>query len=105
MESKASIKRYNLSRLVTEYQIDPIHAFRLQQLAKSLHRYHEHDCNYGLTGRQEKRERHTWAQVETIARYYNLCVQEQGDPRGWPIIISKQSIEQSRSDYDRVCPF
>jgi len=106
MESKASIKRYNLSRIVNEYQIDLMDGFRLQNLARSLHHSYENECNYGLTQRQETRERNLWAQVETLATKYGVYVQEQGDPRGWPILISKEPIEESKgSQYDRVCPF
>jgi hypothetical protein len=106
MESKASAKRENLSLIINGYQVDLMDGFRLQKLAKSLHRSYENECNYGLTPRQETRERNLWEQVEALASTYGIYVQEQGDPRGWPIIMSKTPIDESRgSSCDRVCPY
>jgi len=105
MESNASIKRENQSRLCN-LGIDLMDVFTLQRLGRSLHRSHENDCNYGLTPRQETRERNLWLRVQALADRYGLYVQEQGDPRGWPIIIAKEPIDESKgSQYDRVCPY
>lgn len=106
MESNAQIKRANLSDLSNKFDIPLYQAFALQKLARSLHRSYENECNYGLTDRQEKRERNLWAKVETMAKEYGFHVEEQGDPRGWPIIIDKNPIDEQRgSSYERVCPY
>jgi len=104
--TKTQVRQENVTTLVNDLSIDLTDAFQLQRLAKSLHRSYENECNYGLTPRQETRERNLWAQVEEIAAKYSLHVQEQGDPRGWPIIIDREPIDEQRtSSYERVCPF
>tara|TARA_Y100000310_G_C20106985_1_gene545355 strand:- start:162 stop:485 length:324 start_codon:yes stop_codon:yes gene_type:complete len=97
----------NLFMLATRYCKSnfPI-ARRLQYLGRALHRSYENECNYGLTPLQERRERRLWAEVEDIAQEYGFYVKEQGDPRGWPIIIGTEPLtEDGRNDRDRVCPW
>jgi len=106
MTTKAAVKSENLFRLFSKFDLSFQSAHWLQALARSLHKSYENECNYGLTERQEKRERKLWRQVEAIAEANNLYVQEQGDPRGWPIIIDKDPIDEQRtSSYERVCPY
>ena len=106
MISKSKIKNENLSMLINKFGIDMFAAKQLQKLAKSLHRSHENECNYGLTPRQETRERNLWKNVEAIAERFSFCAQEQGDPRGWPIMLDGAPIQENLgSSYDRVCPF
>ena len=106
MATNTQIKQENLSMLVNTLGIDLMPAMQLQKLAKSLHRSHENECNYGLTPRQETRERNIMVQIESIAGHFDLYVAEQGDPRGWPIIISPEPVrEDGRGPEQRVCPF
>ncbi|KKN75640.1 hypothetical protein LCGC14_0378780 [marine sediment metagenome] len=105
MESKATAKAVNQSMLVN-LGLTIYEAIAIQKRAKSLHRSYENDCNYGLTSRQESRERTLWRDVEAIAGRNGLYVAEQGDPRGWPIIISPEPIrEDGRGPEERVCPY
>ena len=107
---REAIRAANLTMLVNTYGIDQKPAEHLQKLARSLHKSHEKECNYGLTPRQKIRERNLWIQVEAIidkvgpgAGHDYLYVREQGDARGWPIDISKTPMDDSRQ-YDQVCP-
>jgi len=100
----------NLTMLINTYGLHPSHAQHLQKLARSLHKSHEKECNYGLTPRQKIRERNLWIQVEAIidkvgpgAGHDYLYVREQGDARGWPIDISKTPMDESTL-YHQVCP-
>lgn len=106
MKTKKDIKSRNLFELFTKFDLGFNDAHALQRLARSLHRSYENDCSYGLTERQEKRERKLWSQVQAIADDNGIYVREQGDPRGWPIIISKNPIHEADTfSLDRVCPY
>ena len=98
-----AIRLANLTMLINTYGIDRKPAEHLQKLARSLRNSNEKECNYGLTPRQAARARNLWIQAQAIAGHFNLHVREQGDPRGWPIEISKAPMEDSRQ-YDQVCP-
>ena len=100
MQEKA-MRLANLTMLVETYGLHSSHAQHLQKLARLLHKSHEKECNYGLTPRQKIRARNLWIQVEAIGR--DLYVRAQGDPRGWPIDISKTPMDDSRQ-YDQACP-
>ena len=54
----------------------------LRRNAKALQRLAEHDCNYGLSPRQETRRDSLAAQVKAIAWIYRLEAECSGDPRG-----------------------
>ena len=100
MCSMAKAKRENLRDLV-KLGISVGDAFSLQRLARQLHRYHEHACNYGLTPQQEKTEARREDAVRGLLRGYGLSFTIQGDPRGWPIIIG--NLDPTLAP--RVCPY
>lgn len=50
--------------------------------AEQLHKLAEHDCNYGLDDRQEKRRDKLQAEVAEIAKAFGFDVETSGDPRG-----------------------
>ena len=98
-----AIRLDNLTMLINTYGIDRIPAEHLQKLARSLHKSNEKECNDGLTPAQWKRAETLWIQVEAIAGHFSLHVRAQGDPRGWPIDISKTPMDESTL-YHQVCP-
>tara|TARA_R100000306_G_C4289076_1_gene99094 strand:+ start:249 stop:596 length:348 start_codon:yes stop_codon:yes gene_type:complete len=112
MQLRAKIE--NHAMLITKYNLTSKNALELQKVAKSLHRLNENACNYGLTERQESRERNLFTKVQELflsgeAIPYEtlsptLFIREQGDPRGWPLEISLEPMTDSQT-YDYVCPF
>lgn len=50
--------------------------------AEALHKLAEHDCNYGLTPPQEKRQERLRAEVAEIAEAVGFRAETGGDPRG-----------------------
>ena len=100
---REAIRAANLTMLVNTYGLHPSHAQHLQKLARSLHKSNEKECNDGLTPAQWKRAETLWIQVEAIAGHFSLHVRAQGDPRGWPIDISKTPMDESTL-YHQVCP-
>lgn len=103
--SKAQAQRENVSDLA-QLGLTVLDAYKLQGLAHRLHRLNEAECNYGLSNRQERRRERLWAEVELMARSYGLYVYHQDDPRGWPIVIDSQPI-QDNSIFGKttVCPY
>lgn len=59
----------------------------LAGIAAALHRLAEHECNYGLTPRQEKRRERLEAKAREIAKGWRVSIEFQGDPRGRPISL------------------
>lgn len=59
----------------------------LGEIAGKLHRLAEHDCNYGLTPRQQKRRERLEAKAREIAKGWRVPIEFQGDPRGRPISL------------------
>jgi hypothetical protein len=96
---RAKIK--NHAMLITKYNLTTGNALELQKVAKSLHRLNENACNYGLTDRQETRQRNLFTKAEEIVGVY---IREQRDPRGWPLEVSLEPMTDSQT-YDYVCPF
>ena len=64
----------------------------LRRNAKALHRLAEHDCNYGLSPRQETRRDNLAAQVKAIAWVYRLEATCSGDPRGAVVKLAGPAI-------------
>lgn len=54
----------------------------LSRLARTLQRYAERDCNYGLTDAHECTRDRMSDQAAEIAQRYGLSVRTCGDPRG-----------------------
>ena len=104
------IKAENLVLLVPKYNLSTGDALELQKVAKSLHRLNENACNYGLTDRQETRQHNLYRKAVDLAygdagRAGNgFFIKEQRDPRGWPLDISLEPMNDS-TQYDQVCPF
>ena len=59
----------------------------LARVSGQLHRLAEHECNYCLTPRQEKRRERLEAKAREIAKGWRVPIEFQGDPRGRPIIL------------------
>jgi hypothetical protein len=59
----------------------------LQKIAKSLHHLDECSCNYGLTPRQETREKNLEAKAQQLASEFSLVVYHQSDPRGCSLYL------------------
>jgi hypothetical protein len=95
METKRDIIAQNTNRLVNQLNIGIYDALALQRIARSLHRSHENECNYGLTPNR----------VERMSKENNFYAQEQGDPRGWPITVSPEPINEDGTGLQfSVCP-
>jgi len=60
---------------------------RLKKIARSLHRYYEQGCSWGLTERQMRREEKLEKEAEEIAKKWGLYIDICTDPRGAPICI------------------
>ena len=85
-ETKKDVKYTN--REETQKLNNFIYSFReLQKIAKALQRSHENDCNYGLTPRQETRERNLMKKAQEIAERLGFNAYEQGDPRGCSLYL------------------
>ena len=96
---RAKIENYSM--LTRKYNLGTLEVLELQKVAKSMHRLNENACNYGLTERQETRQRNLFNKAkETIGVY----IREQRDPRGWPLEISLEPMTDFQT-YDYVCPF
>jgi hypothetical protein len=81
----------DLARIgLNDYQIS-----RLQEIARSLSRISERWCNEEMTdtttARLEARESRLEAEATTIAAAVGLLVYVQGDPRGWPLYLYKET--------------
>ncbi len=59
----------------------------LRKISNSLHSLNECACNYGLTERQEKREKRLEEKAQIIAKELDLAVYFQGDPRGCALYL------------------
>ena len=104
----------NHAMLITKYNLTSNNALELQKVAKSLHRLNENACNYGLTDRQETRQRNLFTKAIDIlsqpwheklaSKMDGIHIREQRDPRGWPLEISLEPMTDSQT-YDYVCPF
>ena len=120
-ESKAMQIFNNLLVLTEDYKFSYTEAKSLQKIARSLHNLYVQDCMYGLTIKQEtRREKLFFADAQGIIRTRNLrhltpdgtmrldkivVIQENRDPRGWPLIIAVGGIDDTcLVEYDRVCP-
>jgi len=108
MQLRAKIE--NHAMLITKYNLTSNNALELQKVAKSLHRLNENACNYGLTDRQETRQRNLFTKAIDILSQPFECasvfihIREQRDPRGWPLEVSLEPMTDSQT-YDYVCPF
>ena len=118
MQLRAKIE--NHAMLITKYNLTSKNALELQKVAKSLHRLNENACNYGLTERQETRQRNLFTKTKDLILsggaypklYANVpyqllglpIIRAQRDPRGWPLEISLEPMTDSQT-YDYVCPF
>ena len=104
----------NHAMLITKYNLTTGNALELQKVAKSLHRLNENACNYGLTDRQETRQRNLFTKAKELILsgeaipYTTLqpphFIRAQRDPRGWPLELSLEPMTDSQT-YDYVCPF
>ena len=102
-------KIQNHALLITKYNLTTGNALELQKVAKSLHRLNENACNYGLTDRQETRQRNLFNKAKDLFNhtpilYTDGYIREQRDPRGWPLEVSLEPMTDSQT-YDYVCPF
>lgn len=99
METNESLRVHNLAILVEHLHLGVVDAYRIQLIARALHRLDEAECNGELTSRQEARQRNLEQEArDTLARM-GLHVYRQGDPRGWPIYIGRD--EMTARDYSR----
>ena len=73
----------------------------LRRISKSLHGLSENACNYGLTPRQEKREKNLEKQAEKLADELGFQVYFQGDPRGCALYLLPKGMsrEEIESNY------
>ena len=110
----------NHAMLITQYNLTSNNALELQQVAKSQHRLNENACNYGLTDRQEPRQRNLFTKAKELILSGNAypklyasvpyqllglpIIREQRAPRGWPLEVSLEPMTDSQP-YDYVCPF
>ncbi len=67
----------------------------LRRNAKALQRLAEHDCNYGLTPRQQTRRDSLGDQCKQIANVYRLNCQTSGDPRGAVVKLADPMDERA----------
>ena len=76
-------------------------AATMQGIARSIHRLDEQLCNgyqdwgdhwdYAATERAEKRGERLDARAAELAAAHALLVYIQGDPRGWPVYVYRQT--------------
>lgn len=74
----------------------------LGKVATSLHRLAEHECNYGLTPRQDKRQDALSDRARELANKMGLAIYIQGDPRGCPLYLIPADGQHHESDYNSV---
>ena len=104
--NKREERERNLFVLATEYKMRFPAVRRLQALARRLHRLAVQDCNVGLSPRQQQLQDSAAAEIQRIAEAAGVYMETQDDPRGWPIMISHQPIEESMgARLARICPF
>jgi|SRR5882724_140579 len=61
------------------------YAERICKLSRSHGRLQESACNYGLTPRQESRERNIESEITKLASELGFGVEFSGDPRGYTV--------------------
>lgn len=66
----------------------------LRKIARSLHKLDEHNCNYGLTSNQERRERKLEDRAQEIANLLGYKLYRQGDPRGCPLYLMDNNCRE-----------
>ncbi len=66
----------------------------LKRIARALHKLDEHNCNYGLTKRQEARKNRLHNLAQEIAGKMGLEAYHQGDPRGCSLYLILPGEEQ-----------
>ena len=88
MTTRDDLSRFN-------YQLRIIESLR--KISRSLHKLSEHDCNYSLTDRQQKREDKLKEKASELAKEINpnLRVYYQGDPRGCQIYLLTPDIDDN----------
>ena len=64
----------------------------LRKISRSLHHLAEVSCNYGLTPRQETREKNLLKKAETLAAEIGLKIYHQGDPRGCALYLLSEDM-------------
>ena len=116
-ESKRQIVAENAAELAG-LGLRPQQVAALQKLARQLHRLDEQLCNgfqdgkgdwdEKATERAERRQEQAERAAKKIGAESGLSVYLQGDPRGWPLLVSGETIQDHdtlRSGIVRVCPY
>jgi hypothetical protein len=105
-KARTAARRENLSELLVQWRLTPEDAYAIMRQARSLQWLYEVDCNEGLTPRQERRMERLQAQATALATRYGLYAYHQTDPRGWPILLDRNPIDEAHT-YEpfRVCPY
>ena len=107
MQGKRQVVAENAAELAG-LGLRPQQVAALQKLARQLQRYHVDSCNYGLSPQQERNEAAREREVTAIRESAGIHVRVQGDPRGWPILVSREAIQANdtlRAGIVRVCPY
>jgi hypothetical protein len=60
---------------------------RLQRLAKRHHRLQEHECNRGLSAKEQKKEARIEAQARVLVEALGWKLRVGGDPRGYTLKV------------------
>jgi hypothetical protein len=81
----------NFCHKMSEINNEKLDFMDIENLVKKLHRYEttlhrlaEKDCNYGLSSKDDRKERSTWQNVRKVIHQISpeIIVRENGDPRG-----------------------
>lgn len=76
----------------------------LMKLARSYQRLQEADCNYGLSPRQQTRERNIEKRIRAIVERLGLSgVKFSGDPRGYTVKIVLPSGKTNNWGQEGYC--
>lgn len=77
----------------------------LQKISRSLHKLDENACNYGLTKRQETRQKNLLQEAQTLAQKLGLHTYHQGDPRGCSLYLVEDTkdIDQYYTNGIALC--
>ncbi len=81
-----------MRRPLNQYHLTARDAARLLSLANSLRGLAVAHCNHGLTPRQETRESNMREEVRTIAGWYGLTADCNGDPRGAVVRLQGEGL-------------
>ena len=109
-DSKAGAKRENLVELAALLGGSDLAPLVMQDVARRLHHAYERQCNENMDEKTEGRLNRRVEKDQRFATYlatsHRIHIRHQTDPRGWPILLSREPItEDAMSGPLRVCPY